>query len=93
VCSPEPPTEASVSSAAKFATSARPPPQVLTPFGKSRFFDQLAPALQFPYYFGENWNALWDCIADLSRLKGSSLLVVFDAAEHLLSESDRGFQF
>jgi RNAse (barnase) inhibitor barstar len=59
----------------------------------ARFFDELAAALQFPYYFGENWNALWDCITDLNWLKGSSFVVVFDSAEHLLSESDRGFQF
>jgi RNAse (barnase) inhibitor barstar len=60
---------------------------------EATFFDELAAALQFPYYFGENWNAVWDCITDLNWLKGSSFLVVFDSAEHLLSESDRGFQF
>jgi RNAse (barnase) inhibitor barstar len=49
--------------------------------------------LQFPYYFGENWNAVWDCITDLNWLKGSSFLVVFDSAERLLWESERGFQF
>jgi RNAse (barnase) inhibitor barstar len=60
---------------------------------EARLFDELAAALQFPYYFGENWNAVWDCITDLNWLKGSSFLIVFDSAEHLLSESDRGFQF
>ncbi len=56
-----------------------------------RFFDELAAALQFPYYFGQNWDAVWDCITDLNWLKGSSFLIVFDSAEHLLSQSDRGF--
>jgi RNAse (barnase) inhibitor barstar len=56
-------------------------------------FDELAAALQFPYYFGENWNAVWDCITDLNWLKGSSFLLVFDSAEHLLSESEREFKF
>jgi RNAse (barnase) inhibitor barstar len=60
---------------------------------EARFFDELAAALQFPYYFGENWNAVWDCIIDLNWLEGSSFLIVFDSAEHLLSESDQGFQF
>jgi RNAse (barnase) inhibitor barstar len=60
---------------------------------EARFFDELAAALQFPYYFGENWNAVWDCITDLNWLEGSSFLIVFDSAEHLLSESDQGFQF
>ena len=62
-------------------------------FDEARFFDELAAALQFPYYFGENWNAVWDCITDLNWLKGSSFLIVFDSADHLLSQSDRGFQF
>jgi RNAse (barnase) inhibitor barstar len=56
----------------------------------ANFFDELGAALQFPYYFGENWNAVWDCI---NWLRGLSYLVIFDSAENLLSESDRGFQF
>jgi RNAse (barnase) inhibitor barstar len=60
---------------------------------EARFFDELAAALQFPYYFGENWNAVWDCITDLSWLRGASFLLIFDSAQHLLSESDRGFRF
>jgi RNAse (barnase) inhibitor barstar len=59
---------------------------------EARFFDELAAALQFPYYFGENWDAVWDCITDLNWLRGLSYLVIFDSAEYLLSESDRGFQ-
>ncbi|PXX01426.1 barstar family protein [Mycolicibacterium moriokaense] len=60
---------------------------------EAHLFDEMAAALQFPYYFGENWNALWDCITDLNWLRGLSYLVIFDSAEHLLSESNRGFQF
>jgi hypothetical protein len=30
------------------------------------FFDELAAAMQFPYHFGENWDAVWDCITDLN---------------------------
>jgi len=58
----------------------------------AHFFDELAAALQFPYYFGENWSAVRDCITDLNWLKGSSFLIVFDSAEHLLSQSERGFR-
>ena len=58
---------------------------------EAHFFDEVAAALQFPYYFGENWDAVWDCITDLNWLRGSSFLIVFDSAEHLLSQSDRGF--
>src|SRR4051794_7659631 len=31
-------------------------------------FDVLAKGLRFPWYFGYNWDALWDCIQDLSWL-------------------------
>jgi RNAse (barnase) inhibitor barstar len=56
------------------------------------FFDELAAAVQFPYYFGHNWDAVWDCITDLNWLHGSSFVFIFDEAEYLLSESDRGFR-
>ena len=59
---------------------------------EAHFFDEIAAALQFPYYFGENWSAVWDCITDLNWLRGSSFLIVFDSSEYLLSQSDRGFQ-
>lgn len=58
----------------------------------SCFFDELSAALQFPFYFGENWDATWECITDLNWLRGSSFLIIFDSAEHLLSKSDRGFR-
>jgi len=47
-------------------------------------FDQFGAALQFPYYFGENWPAFSECIQDLSWLPATNyLLVVLDAAEVL----------
>jgi hypothetical protein len=54
-------------------------------------FDQFGAALQFPYYFGENWPALSECIWDLSWLPATNyLLVVLDAAE-LLKGADEEF--
>ena len=42
-------------------------------------FDEFGAALQFPYYFGENWAALDDCLGDLDWA---------DAIDHLLMITD-----
>lgn len=58
---------------------------------ESRFFDEIAAALQFPYYFGENWDAVWECITDLSWIPQASFLLIMDRAGQLLHNSERGF--
>jgi hypothetical protein len=53
-------------------------------------FDEVAAALQFPDYFGENWDALDECLNDLSWLPGRSyLLVISDALQVLADEPVR----
>jgi hypothetical protein len=54
--------------------------------------NEVSAALQFPYYFGHNWDAFSECVNDLSWLNGASFLIVFDSAQHLLPESDDDFQ-
>jgi hypothetical protein len=45
--------------------------------------------LQFPYYFGENWDALDECITDLDWMPGDVYVLVITDAESLLAkESD-----
>jgi hypothetical protein len=52
-------------------------------------FDELAAALQFPAYFGGNWNAVHDMLSDLSWLPAEAyLLVIEDADEVLADEAD-----
>jgi hypothetical protein len=52
-------------------------------------FDELAAALQFPTYFGENWAALDDMLLDLDWLPTHDhLLLVSDADELLADEPD-----
>jgi RNAse (barnase) inhibitor barstar len=48
-------------------------------------FDEMAAALQFPYYFGENWDALDECLVDLEWLEGSGFVLIFTEAQTLLA--------
>jgi RNAse (barnase) inhibitor barstar len=51
------------------------------------FFDEVAAALQFPHYFGENWNALNDCLTDLSWLPAQALVLCIADADQLLAKT------
>ncbi|MGH3901190.1 MAG: barstar family protein [Pseudonocardiaceae bacterium] len=52
----------------------------------SDFFDEMAATLQFPAYFGANWHALYDCLADLGWLPATAYLLVIEDADLLLVE-------
>jgi RNAse (barnase) inhibitor barstar len=53
-------------------------------------YNELAAALQFPLYFGRNWDALDECLADLEWLPSDAYLLVFaDAPLVLESAGDR----
>jgi hypothetical protein len=55
----------------------------------SGLFNEFGAALQFPYYFGENWNAFDECIKDLSWLNASGyVLIVHDADQILIEDAD-----
>ena len=48
-------------------------------------FDEMAAALQFPPYFGENWDALEECLADLEWLHADTVILVILDAGHVLN--------
>lgn len=50
------------------------------------FFNESSAALQFPYYFGENWNAFRDCILDLEWLSSETVVIVVTNSEQLLKQ-------
>ncbi|WP_394618320.1 barstar family protein [Lentzea sp. JNUCC 0626] len=50
------------------------------------FFSELGAALQFPSYFGENWQALSDVLSDLDWMPADAYLVVVEDAELLLAD-------
>ncbi len=55
-------------------------------------FDEFAAALQFPPYFGENWPAFDECLADLEWLPAAEhVVVVADAARVLAREPGDSF--
>src|SRR5262249_31373410 len=58
-------------------------------------FDQFAAALQFPPYFGENWNALEECLSDLEWLPADSYVLFIVNAVRVLEKvnSEEARQF
>ncbi len=52
------------------------------------FFNEVSAALQFPYYFGENWDAFEECILDLDWLEGTAYLLMISDANSLLDSAD-----
>lgn len=42
------------------------------------FFFEISASLQFPYYFGDNWAALDECLCDLEWLQFDSIFLVVD---------------
>lgn len=49
--------------------------------GKEALLKEIAAALEFPSWFGHNWDALEDCLSDLSWHDAAGYLLVFDQAE------------
>ena len=54
------------------------------------FYDELAAALQFPLYFGRNWNALDECLVDLEWLPSEAYLLVLADASAVLKTAGAG---
>ena len=54
---------------------------------RNDLFDEFSAAFQFPLYFGENWDALEECLADLEWVPASGYgLFVTDTAQVLSRE-------
>lgn len=51
------------------------------------FFNEVGAALQFPYYFGENWDSFDECITDLSWIDGDAYLLMVSQANLLLQDA------
>ncbi len=51
------------------------------------FLDESSAALQFPLYFGGNWDAFYDCLTDLSWLRAEAVVLFLADAGHLLEDA------
>lgn len=49
---------------------------------KSEFLRTCAQAMEFPSYFGLNWDAFEDCLTDLDWLPAKGYVVLYDQPEH-----------
>ena len=50
---------------------------------KDKLVASIAAALRFPAWFGGNWDALEDCLCDLSWMEGSGHVLLFEGAEQV----------
>ena len=57
-----------------------------------RLFKEWAAVLQFPDYFGNNWDALQECLADLEWLPAPGYVLIITNVDALLRGQDRAFQ-
>jgi RNAse (barnase) inhibitor barstar len=51
------------------------------------FFRAVAASLEFPDYFGGNWDALDECLSDLAWIPEPAVLVVIRDADRLLANA------
>lgn len=55
-------------------------------------FQEWAAALQFPYYFGENWDAFDECLVDLDWLPGRCYVLVVTEVDMVLARDPSDFK-
>ncbi len=59
---------------------------------KTGLLGRAARALRFPEWFGKNWDALNDCLTDLSWLDGKGWVIIFENAKSLSERKPQVFQ-
>jgi RNAse (barnase) inhibitor barstar len=59
---------------------------------QTSLFKEWSASLDFPGYFGRNWDAFDDCLTDMSWLPSSSYVIVVTDFETVLPDDDGGFK-
>jgi len=55
-------------------------------------FAEFAGVLEFPDYFGHNWDALEDCLTDLEWLPAKGYILLITDAAHVLSNDEEEYE-
>ncbi|HDR4565347.1 MULTISPECIES: barstar family protein [Bacillus cereus group] len=55
-------------------------------------FSEFSKKMNFPDYFGDNWNSFDECINDLSWLKSKQYLILINDTEKLLANDNENFE-
>nr|WP_240901427.1 barstar family protein [Thioalkalivibrio sp. XN279] len=50
---------------------------------KAELLARIADALEFPWWFGQNWDALADCLGDLEWLPAAGYVLLLEGADDL----------
>ena len=58
---------------------------------KVSLFERLAAALEFPEWFGHNWDALADCLGDLSWLPADGYLLLLEHCDGIRASHGADF--
>jgi len=59
---------------------------------KTGLLGRAARALKFPEWFGKNWDALNDCLTDLSWLHGNGWVIIFENSKGFAERKPQLFQ-
>ncbi len=60
---------------------------------KAGLLDEFSRIFSFPEYFGHNWDALEECLADLEWLPAKGYLIVVTEADQVLTKPDEEDDF
>jgi RNAse (barnase) inhibitor barstar len=58
---------------------------------RESLFDEVAAALQFPEYFGENWYAFADCLSDMAWWPADRRRIIVWDATYVLPENNEEY--
>ncbi len=60
---------------------------------KESLFQEFAAALQFPYYFGNNWDAFDECISDLGGQSETKYVLFITNFDKILKDYSKDLKF